>query len=91
MIKNGREFRRLFTWPKCCKDIDAYVKVCDVCQKRKLTNKKQDRKILLKEDEQLKPFKVLSVNLCRPWPIEATVQEFKRTKDGKKNSNTKKK
>ena len=31
----------------------------------------------------------MSVNLCGPWTIEAAVQEFKRNKDGQKNSKTK--
>ena len=81
--------RRSFTWPKCCEDIDKYIKACDVCQKSKLTNKKRNGKIPLKEDQRLNLFKVLSVDLCGPWPIEATVQEFKKSSDGQKKSKTK--
>jgi len=40
---------------------------CDNCSENKLTNVVKDGQLPLKQEEQLKSFDLLSVNLCGPW------------------------
>ena len=55
-----------------------------MCQKKKLTNKKKQGQILLRNTHSSKPFKVLTVDLVGPWPMVATVEELKEARVNKR-------
>ena len=78
-----------FTWPRRKRDIKEYVRKCKVCQMTKSTNKKKQGKIPLKDEREIKPFKTLTVDLCGPWPIQATVEEKVETNQKSANTNRK--
>ena len=64
-----------------CKKITAE---CDVCNEMKLTNVVKDGKIPSKENKLVKPWEVLSVDLCGPWKIKCIFEEAE--KDAKKQT-----
>ena len=53
---------------------------CEVCERNKTTNIVKDGKIPLKEQQDLKIFDLLSVDLCGPWKCRFTI-ERKAEKD----------
>ena len=65
---------RYFTWPGCTKDISEFVKTCNICQKNKNTNNARSGKIPMKDNLQINPWEVLSVDLIGPW--RATIEDI---------------
>ena len=64
-----------FTCPtlfQICKEIASK---CDICSEMKLTNVVKDGKMALKEDKQIKPWDLLSVDLCEPWTVKCNFEE----------------
>lgn len=84
-IRMEESVRRCFTWEKCRDDIREFIKTCEVCQKTKSTNKQKQGKLPLKDAPVHNAFDVLTVDLCGPWAMEATVQSKSevKTKKGK--------
>lgn len=67
--------RTNFTYPKLsqmCKDIASK---CDICSQMKLTNVVKDGKIPLREDKIIKPWDLLSVDLCESWIVKCGFEE----------------
>ena len=55
-----------------CKDIASK---CDICSERKLTNVVKDGKMPLREDKLIKPWDLLSVDLCGLWIVKCEFEE----------------
>ena len=75
--------RSNFTCPNLsglCKD---FVANCDVCSEMKLTNVIKDGQLPLKEDKVIKPWELLSVDLCGPWNIKCQFDVPQQTREVK--------
>ena len=67
--------RANFTCPgigNLCKEITGK---CEICSEMKLTNVVKDGKIPLRDDKVIKPWELLSVDLCGPWKVTCEYEE----------------
>ena len=47
---------------------------CEICEKNKTSNIVKDGKIPIKEQQELQPFDLLSVDLCGPWKCRFAIE-----------------
>ena len=60
-----------FGWPGFCKQVEDFVKICDKCQRHKITGKRNYGKIPLKSALwECKPWAVIHVDCCGPWTVK---------------------
>ena len=58
---------QLFMWPGCSKDIAEGVQTYGICQKNKNTNDRRSGKMSMKNNFQINPLEVMSVDLIGLW------------------------
>ena len=57
------------------------LQICEVCQRTKITNCGRHDQIPLKEPPNIALWELISVDLCGPWKVDATIEEeHQRTK-----------
>ena len=70
-----------FTCTDLAKITKELTNNCDNCSENKLTNIVKDGKLPLKQAYKLRPFDLLSVDLCGPWKIKYTFAKTRATKN----------
>ena len=64
-----------FTCPKLFQMCKEIASKCDICSEMKLTNVIKDGKVPLKEDQLIRPWDSLSVDLYGPWIVKCEFEE----------------